>query len=204
VLGSTWLDSARGRELVQRVPGWLGVCDAALDRLVELVPLQRLVQVYRAPLRVERQVPAAAYELYTAALLVDVVRGLEIEVTTQGTRRADLRARFLSFTFHVEVKTHEAAGRPGGVRAARALVQAAAGQASLQTPNLLVLGCMRPEAVARVATAARAEERFGAIAWLDVRPGRGACRARLHRVAPAVHPFPPALLEVLAATFTSP
>jgi hypothetical protein len=203
VLGAGFLDSARGHELVQRLPAWLGVCDAALDRLLELVPLQRLVQVYRAPLRVERQVPAAAYELYAAALIVDVVRGLEIEVATQGARRADLRAHFLSITFHVEVKTHEAEGQPGGLRAARALVQAAAGQASLHTPNLLVLGRMRPQAVARIAAEPRAAERFGAIAWVDLRPGRGACRARLHAVAPALHPFPPALLEVLTATFTS-
>ncbi|UCE03261.1 MAG: hypothetical protein JSW67_03475 [Candidatus Latescibacterota bacterium] len=204
VLGRRYAESPQGRRLVTRKREWLQLCDAALARLLEFASLERLIQVYRAPLRVERQVVAATYELQTAACLADVVRRLEFDVVSHGTRRCDLRARFLSRTFHVEVKTHESRRAPrrrGGLRIARALERSARGQASRRTPNLLVFGCVSAAAVRRVAAEMEPSSWFGALAWLDLQPRRRQRRATLFPVRVARSPFPEALLTVLSHAF---
>jgi hypothetical protein len=204
VLGRRYAESPQGRRLMAQKREWLQLCDVALERLLEFSSLERLIQVYRAPLRVERQVVAATYELQTAACLADVVRRLEFDVVAHGTRRCDLRARFLSRTFHVEVKTHESRRPPrrrGGLRVARALERSARGQASRRTPNLLVLGRVSAEAVRRVAAETEASSWFGALAWLDLQPRRRQRRAKLFPVRAARFPFPDALLTVLTHTF---
>lgn len=207
VVGTRFAASPRGRRLLSTRRLWFAVVEQALSELLELVPRSRLVQVYRAPLRVGRQVPPAAYELYAGARLVDVVRRLELNVRTQGNRRADLRAAFLSRTFHVEVKSHEdrsGAGRRGGVRAARALARAALPQMAAETPNLLVLGRLRREAVAHSVAELAAEGAVSAIVWLDLQPRRRNARCALFEVPGARHPFTPALLDVLRQRFTLP
>lgn len=202
VLGRRFLDSTRGQRLVAHRRAWLQVCEAAFGRLLELVPAERLRQVYRAALRVDRQVEPAAYELHSAAVLADVVRGLELDVPVRGRRRADLRATFLSRQFHVEVKTHEdREGRRGGLRAARALLDSALRQCAPHTPNLVVLGRVGPGAVRRVASEQPPGCLVAAFVWLDLRPQRATWRAELHPVAGAQHPFPAALIEILARRF---
>jgi len=47
VLGARFLDSARGHALVQRVPAWLGVCDAA--RIGHFGPPDRPAAAPRQP-----------------------------------------------------------------------------------------------------------------------------------------------------------
>lgn len=207
VQGQRFACSERGRALAARHAGWLSFVDAGLGSLVELVELSRLVQVYRAPLRVGRQIPAAAYELHACSRLVNVVRKLELDVPTRGARRADLRAFFLSRAFHVEVKAHEdrrGQRRRGGPRAVRTLWQAAQSQASLQTPNLLVLGHVDAAAVRGAALQAPPDGAFGAVAWLDLRRRPHAWRGALHAVAGARHPFSSALLDVMRRRFESP
>ncbi len=204
VLGPTFARTARGRALLARCAGWWPFVEQALDTLGELVDAPRLVQVYRAPLRVERQVPAAAYELHACARLVDVVRRMELDVPTRGLRRADARAWFLSRAFHVEVKSHESRARRrrrGGARAVHALWEAAREQASRETPNLLVLGNVEPAAVHEAVARVDAGGMFGAVAWLDLRRRPRTWNGCVHALPDARCPFSVALIDVLRARF---
>ena len=207
VLGARFATSERGGELLQRYAAWLAFVEAALVTVRELVAVSRLVQVYRAPLRVGRQIPAAAYELHACARLVDVVRRLELHVRTRGRRHADARALFLAQTFHVEVKAHEdrsGRGRRGGVGSAHALWQVAVEQSSSTTANLLVLGHVEPGGVQRLADTVAPGGPFGAVAWLDLRPRSRTWRGAVFRVRDAQHPFGSALFEVLQRRFEHP
>jgi hypothetical protein len=207
VLGPRFVRSARGKGLSSRDRAWLELVEESLVALRELVEVSRLVQVYRAPLRVARQIPATAYELHASARLVDVVRKLELNVRTRGQRRADLRAHFLSRAFHVEVKAHEdrsGGARRGGVRSVQALWHAALAQTSPSTANLLVLGHVELRGLRRVAERAAPGGPFGAVAWLDLQPRRRRWRGALVHVGGARHPFTPALFEVLRLRFEHP
>jgi len=204
VLGPRFAASPAGRSLLQREALWLAFVERALAAMQDVVGWPRLVQVYRAPLRVQRQVPAAAYELFAASRLADVVRRLDLDVCTRHRRRADLRAQFLSTVFHVEVKSHEGRTsyrRRGGARAARALWQAAEAQAAPDTANLLVLGHVQGDVVRGLSEGASPGGPFGAVVWLDLQPRRGCWSAALHVVAGARERFPSALLEVLEHRF---
>lgn len=202
LLGERFLATPAGHQLRARRGDWLGAIEAWLDRLLEFVPEDRLRRVFRPALRSDRQVVAAGHEILTGFLLADLARRLDFDVAVGGGRRADLRVDFLSGCFHVEVKTHEERGnrpRPAGWRMTRSLADAARRQASHDSPNLLVLGRVRADAVRRLVRSEPAGSVWSAVARLQVIASRGRVqwRGALHAVPEARHPFAPPFRQLL-------